>query len=193
MLGVPGESRLLGHGMSTCATCDGFFFRDQDIAVVGGGDSALEEALFLTRFASSVTLIHRRKELRASKIMQDRAFANDKIVFRWDTTVNEVLGDTKVSGLSLHKTVTGENDELALSGVFVAIGHVPNSGIFAGQLDVDEAGYIRTTTGSRTNVEGVFVCGDVQDHVYRQAVTAAGSGCMAAIDAERWLEAEGQA
>jgi thioredoxin reductase (NADPH) len=193
MLGVPGESRLLGHGMSTCATCDGFFFRDQDIAVVGGGDSALEEALFLTRFASSVTVIHRRKELRASKIMQDRAFANDKIVFRWDTTVNEVLGDTKVSGLSLHNTLTGEDEELSLSGVFVAIGHVPNSGIFAGQLDVDEAGYIRTTAGSRTNVEGVFVCGDVQDHIYRQAVTAAGSGCMAAIDAERWLEAQGHA
>ncbi len=191
MLGVPGESRLLGHGVSTCATCDGFFFREQDIAVIGGGDSALEEALFLTRFADTVTVIHRRKELRASKIMQDRAFANDKIVFRWDTTVNEVLGDGKVSGLSLHNTVTGEDDELSLSGVFVAIGHVPNSGIFAGQLDVDEAGYIRTTTGSRTNIEGVFVCGDVQDHVYRQAVTAAGSGCMAAIDAERWLEAEG--
>ncbi len=193
MLDVPGESRLLGHGLSTCATCDGFFFRGQEIAVIGGGDSALEEALFLTRFADTVTVIHRRKELRASKIMQDRAFANDKIVFRWDTTVNEVLGDGKVSGLSLHNTVTGEDDELSLSGVFVAIGHVPNSGIFAGQLDVDEAGYIRTTSGSRTNIEGVFVCGDVQDHVYRQAVTAAGSGCMAAIDAERWLDAVGHA
>jgi thioredoxin reductase (NADPH) len=191
MLDVPGESRLLGHGVSTCATCDGFFFREQDIAVVGGGDSAIEEALFLTRFARSVTLIHRRKELRASKIMQDRAFANDKIVFRWDSTVNEVLGDGKVSGLSLHNVVTGQDSEVPLSGVFVAIGHIPNSGIFAGQLDVDEAGYIRTTTGSRTNVDGVFVCGDVQDHVYRQAVTAAGSGCMAAIDTERWLEAEG--
>jgi thioredoxin reductase (NADPH) len=191
MLNVPGESRLLGHGLSTCATCDGFFFRDQDIAVVGGGDSALEEAIFLTRFARTVTLIHRRKELRASKIMQDRAFANEKIVFRWDTVVHEVLGDTKVSALAVRNTVTGEEDEIPLSGVFVAIGHVPNSGIFAGQLDVDEAGYIRTTTGSRTNVEGVFVCGDVQDHVYRQAITAAGSGCMAAIDAERWLEAEG--
>ncbi len=140
MLDVPGESRLLGHGLSTCATCDGFFFRDQDIAVVGGGDSALEEALFLTRFASSVTLVHRRKELRASKIMQDRAFANDKIVFRWDTVVTEVLGDTKVSAVALRNTVTGEEDELALSGVFVAIGHVPNSGLFTGQLDVDEAG-----------------------------------------------------
>jgi thioredoxin reductase (NADPH) len=193
MLDVPGETRLLGHGLSTCATCDGFFFREQDIAVVGGGDSALEEALFLTRFARQVTLVHRRKELRASKIMQDRAFANKKIVFRWDTVVNEVLGDTKVSGLSVRHAVTGEEDELPLSGVFVAIGHVPNSGIFAGQLDVDEAGYIRTTEGSRTNVDGVFVCGDVQDHVYRQAITAAGSGCMAAIDAERWLEAGGHA
>ncbi len=191
MLDVPGETRLLGHGVSTCATCDGFFFREQHIAVVGGGDSAIEEALFLTRFAHTVTIIHRRKELRASKIMQDRAFANDKIVFRWDTTVNEVLGDGKVSGLSLHNVVTGQDDDLALSGVFVAIGHVPNSGIFGGQLDVDEAGYIRTTSGSRTNIDGVFVCGDVQDHVYRQAVTAAGSGCMAAIDAERWLEAQG--
>ncbi|HVC72049.1 MAG TPA: thioredoxin-disulfide reductase [Acidimicrobiales bacterium] len=189
MLDVPGESRLLGHGLSTCATCDGFFFREQDIAVIGGGDSAIEEAVFLTRFARSVTLIHRRKELRASKIMQDRAFANEKIVFRWDTVVNEVLGDAKVSGLSVRNTVTGEEEHLPLSGVFVAIGHVPNSGVFAGQLDVDEAGYIRTTEGSRTNVEGVFVCGDVQDHVYRQAITAAGSGCMAAIDAERWLEA----
>jgi thioredoxin reductase (NADPH) len=193
MLNVPGESRLLGHGVSTCATCDGFFFREKDIAVIGGGDSALEEALFLTRFARTVTLVHRRKELRASKIMQDRAFANDKIVFRWDTTVNEVLGDGKVAALSVRNALTGEDDELAVSGVFVAIGHVPNSGVFAGQLDVDEAGYIRTTTGSRTNVEGVFVCGDVQDHVYRQAVTAAGSGCMAAIDAERWLEAQDHA
>jgi len=191
MLDVPGESRLLGHGLSTCATCDGFFFRDQDIAVVGGGDSALEEAIFLTRFARTVTLIHRRKELRASKIMQDRAFANEKIVFRWDTVVDEVVGDTKLTGLAVHNTVTGEAEELPVTGAFVAIGHVPNSALFAGQLDVDEAGYIRTTEGSRTNVEGVFVCGDVQDHVYRQAVTAAGSGCMAAIDAERWLEAEG--
>ena len=192
MLGVPGESRLLGHGVSTCATCDGFFFREKDIAVVGGGDSALEEALFLTRFARSVTVVHRRKELRASKIMQDRAFAHDKIVFRWDTTVSEVLGNGTVSGLSVRNAVTGEEDELAVSGVFVAIGHVPNSAIFAGQLDTDDAGYIRTTTGSQTNVDGVFVCGDVQDHVYRQAVTAAGSGCMAAIDAERWLEAQGR-
>jgi thioredoxin reductase (NADPH) len=190
MLGVPGEARLLGHGVSTCATCDGFFFREQDIAVVGGGDSALEEALFLTRFARTVTVVHRRKELRASKIMQDRAFANDKIAFRWDSVVDDVLGDGKVSAVSLRNTVTGEVDQMSVSGVFVAIGHVPNSAVFAGQLDVDDAGYIRTTTGSRTNVEGVFVCGDVQDHIYRQAVTAAGSGCMAAIDAERWLEAQ---
>ncbi|HUA95117.1 MAG TPA: FAD-dependent oxidoreductase, partial [Acidimicrobiales bacterium] len=165
--------------------------RDQDIAVVGGGDSALEEALFLTRFARTVTLVHRRKELRASKIMQDRAFANHKIVFRWDTVVTEVVGDTKVSGVAVRNVVSGAQEVLPVTGVFVAIGHVPNSGIFAGQLDVDEAGYIRTTSGSRTNVEGVFVCGDVQDHFYRQAVTAAGSGCMAAIDAERWLEARG--
>jgi thioredoxin reductase (NADPH) len=193
LLGVPGESRLMGYGVSTCATCDGFFHRDSDIAVVGGGDSAIEEALFLTRFARTVTLIHRRKELRASKIMQDRAFANGKIVFRWDTTVSEVLGDNKLRALALRNVVTGAEDELPVTGLFVAIGHEPNSGIFAGQLDVDEAGYIRTVGGSGTNVDGVFVCGDVQDHVYRQAVTAAGSGCMAAIDAERWLDAQDQA
>ena len=193
MLDVPGESRLMGYGVSTCATCDGFFHRDQNIAVVGGGDSAIEEALFLTRFARTVTVIHRRKELRASKIMQDRAFANDKIVFRWDTVVSEVLGDSKVRALALRNVVTGSEEELELSGVFVAIGHVPNSTVFSGQLEVDEAGYIRTRDGSRTNIEGVFVCGDVQDHVYRQAVTAAGSGCMAAIDAERWLEGQERA
>jgi thioredoxin reductase (NADPH) len=193
MLGVPGEARLLGHGVSTCATCDGFFFRNQKIAVVGGGDSALEEASFLTRFGESVTVIHRRKELRASKIMQDRAFANDKIDFRWDTVVNEVLGDGKVSGVNLTNTVTGEQSTLDASGVFVAIGHVPNTTVFAGQLEMDENGYITTTDGTRTNVDGVFACGDVQDHIYRQAVTAAGSGCMAAIDAERWLEAQSEA
>ena len=190
MLNVPGEAELLGHGVSTCATCDGFFFRDQKIVVVGGGDSALEEASFLTRFGESVTLVHRRKELRASKIMQDRAFANDKIDFRWDSVVTEVLGDGKVSGVALTNTVSGETDVLEASGVFVAIGHVPNTAVFAGELDMDENGYIRTHDGTRTSVDGVFACGDVQDHVYRQAITSAGSGCMAAIDAERWLEAQ---
>ncbi|HUY21333.1 MAG TPA: thioredoxin-disulfide reductase [Acidimicrobiales bacterium] len=193
MLGVPGEARLLGHGVSTCATCDGFFFRDRKIVVVGGGDSALEEALFLTRFGESVTLVHRRKELRASKIMQDRAFANEKVEFRWDSVVTEVLGDGKVAGVGLRNVVTGEDSVLDADGVFVAIGHAPNTAVFAGQLDMDEAGYIKTHDGTRTNVDGVFACGDVQDHVYRQAVTAAGSGCMAALDTERWLEARGQA
>jgi len=191
MLGVPGEARLLGHGLSTCATCDGFFFRDHDIAVVGGGDTAIEEALFLTRFGRSVTVVHRRKELRASKIMQDRAFANDKISFRWDTVVREILGDAKVSGLAVANVTTGEESVLEVSGVFVAIGHEPNTAVFAGQLDLADNGYIRTHDGTRTNVEGVFACGDVQDYTYRQAVTAAGSGCMAAIDVERWLEAQG--
>jgi thioredoxin reductase (NADPH) len=192
MLGVPGEDRLLGHGVSTCATCDGFFFRDQDIAVIGGGDSALEEAIFLTRFARSVTLVHRRRELRASKIMQDRAFANEKIRFRWDSTVVSVEGDGTVTGLVVRNVDSGEEDTLDVSGVFVAIGHRPNTDLFTGTLDMDEGGYIRTSSGSRTNVEGVFACGDVQDHVYRQAITSAGSGCMAAIDAERWLESRGR-
>jgi thioredoxin reductase (NADPH) len=191
MLGVPGEARLLGHGLSTCATCDGFFFRNQKIVVIGGGDSALEEASFLTRFGDSVTVVHRRKELRASKIMQDRAFANEKIDFRWDSVVTGVLGDAKVTGVALRNVVTDEEDTLDASGVFVAIGHVPNTGVFAGALDMDENGYIKTTDGTRTSVEGVFACGDVQDHVYRQAITAAGSGCMAAMDVERWLEAQG--
>jgi thioredoxin reductase (NADPH) len=193
MLNVPGEARLLGHGVSTCATCDGFFFRDKKIVVIGGGDSAVEEASFLTRFGDSVTVVHRRKELRASKIMQDRAFANDKIDFRWDTVVTEILGDGKVHGVALTNVVTGEESTLDADGVFVAIGHVPNTAVFAGSLDMDENGYIRTTDGTRTSVDGVFACGDVQDHVYRQAVTAAGSGCMAAIDAERWLESRGGA
>ncbi len=188
MLDLPNEERLLGYGVSTCATCDGFFFRERDIAVVGGGDSALEEALFLTRFADSVTIVHRRGELRASKVMQQRAFAHPKINFRWNTTVIDVLGDTKVTGVRLRDTVSEEESELELAGLFVAIGHQPNTSLFKGQLDMEDTGYLRTTDGTRTNVDGVFACGDVQDHRYRQAVTAAGSGCMAAIDVERWLE-----
>ena len=191
MLGLPEESRLLGHGVSTCATCDGFFFRDHDIAVVGGGDSAVEEALFLTKFARTVTLVHRREELRASKIMQDRAFANEKMRFAWNSTVTAIHGDTTVEGVTLTDTVTGEQRPLAVTGLFVAIGHRPNTDLFVGQLDLDENGYLVTHSGASTSVEGVFGCGDVQDHVYRQAITAAGSGCMAAIDAERWLEAQG--
>ncbi len=191
MLGVPGEERLLSHGVSTCATCDGFFFRGQDIAVVGGGDSAIEEALFLTRFANSLTLIHRRDQLRASKIMQDRAFANEKINIRWNSRVLEVLGDSKMHGLRVEDTVSGAREILPVSGLFVAIGHEPNSGIVKGQIEMDDTGYVKTFGGSLTSVAGVFACGDLQDHYYRQAVTAAGSGCMAAIDAERYLEARG--
>jgi thioredoxin reductase (NADPH) len=188
MLGLPSEERLLSRGLSTCATCDGFFFRGQDIAVIGGGDSALEEAMFLTKFGDTVTVIHRRKELRASKIMQDRAFKNPKIKFLWDTVVTDLVGDTKVEGLNLRNTVTGEESYLPVGGVFVAIGHVPNTDLFAGQLEMDENGYLVTHPGSTaTAIPGVFACGDVQDHTYRQAITAAGSGCMAAIDAERWL------
>jgi thioredoxin reductase (NADPH) len=187
-LGVPGEARLLGHGLSTCATCDGFFFRGHEIAVVGGGDSALEEALFLTRFASKVTVIHRRDQLRASRIMQQRALAHDKIEFRWNAVVEEVLGEDSVSGIALRDTVTDERSTLGVTGVFVAIGHEPNTSLVKGQLELDDGGYVVTTDGSRTSVEGVFAAGDVQDRVYRQAVTSAGSGCMAAIDAERWLE-----
>ena len=187
MLGLENEARLLGYGVSTCATCDGFFFRDKRIVVVGGGDSALEEALFLTKFGDSVTVVHRRKELRASKIMQDRAFKNDKITFRWDSVVTDVLGDERVAGIRVRDTNTGEESDIVADGVFVAIGHAPTTELFAGKLQIDEAGYIVTHEGTRTNVPGVFACGDVQDHVYRQAVTAAGSGCMAAIDAERYL------
>ena len=190
MLGLESERRLLGYGLSTCATCDGFFHRGSQIAVIGGGDSAVEEAIFLTRFAEKVTLVHRRDALRASKIMQDRAFKNDKIEFRWNSVVEEVLGDDKVAGLKLRDVTNDQTSTLDVTGVFVAIGHAPNTDVFQGQLEMDDNGYILTHEGTRTNVEGVFACGDVQDHVYRQAITAAGSGCMAAIDAERWLEAQ---
>ena len=188
MLNVPGEAKLLGHGVSTCATCDGFFFRNQPIAVVGGGDSALEEALFLAKFASSVTIVHRRDSLRASKIMQDRARANEKISFKWNSVVTEVLGDEKVRALTLKDTVTGETSELLVDGCFVAIGHLPNTDLFKEQLKLAETGYLVTHDGTHTNIPGVFACGDVQDSTYRQAITAAGSGCMAAIDVEHFLE-----
>ena len=189
MLNLPNEERLLGYGVSTCATCDGFFFRGMDIAVVGGGDSALEEALFLTKFADKVTLIHRRGELRASKVMQKRAMDHPKIEFLWHSTVVDVMGDTKVSGVRVRNLESGVETDMALSGLFVAIGHQPNTALFEGQLDMESTGYLRTVgTTTYTNVEGVFACGDVQDHRYRQAITAAGSGCMAAIDAERWIE-----
>ena len=194
MLGLPREGDLIGHGVSTCATCDGFFFRGHDIAVVGGGDSAVEEANFLSKFADSVTIIHRRDELRASKIMQDRARNNPKIRFLWNTVVEEIEGDTTVTGLKVRNVVTDEVSPLAVTGLFVAIGHKPNTDLFKGQLEMEESGYLVTGLGagaSSTNVEGVYACGDVQDHTYRQAVTAAGSGCMAALDAERWLEAQG--
>jgi thioredoxin reductase (NADPH) len=191
MLGLEEEQRLIGHGLSTCATCDGFFFRNQHIAVVGGGDSALEEAQFLTKFASKVTLIHRRDTLRASKIMQDRAIANEKIEFLWNAQVTKVLGQEKVEGVEVTDTVNGAVSTLPVTGVFVAIGHRPNTDLFKGVLDMADSGYLTTQPGSTyTNIPGVFACGDVQDHTYRQAITAAGSGCMAAIDCERWLEAQ---
>jgi thioredoxin reductase (NADPH) len=190
LLGLPSERALMGHGVSTCATCDGFFFRGRPIAVVGGGDSAVEEAIFLTRFASTVTLIHRRDTLRASKIMQDKARANPKIQFEWNTEVVDVRDPAAgaLSSLRLRNLKTGAEKDLAVDGLFVAIGHTPNTKLFVGQLDMDESGYLVTRGGSRTNVPGVFACGDVQDRTYRQAITAAGSGCMAAIDAERYLE-----
>ena len=191
MLGLPSEARLLGHGVSTCATCDGFFFREKDIAVVGGGDSAIEEALFLTKFASRVTVIHRRAELRASKIMQDRAFANPKIDFKWNSIVTDVGGDGTVEVVHLRDTLTDDPSKLDVGGLFVAIGHDPNTKLFEGQVDLDENGYVVLPRpgSTSTSVEGVFAAGDVADHVFRQAVTAAGTGCMAAIEAERWIEA----
>jgi len=191
MLGLEAEERLIGHGLSTCATCDGFFFRGHQIAVVGGGDSAIEEATFLTKFAEKVTIIHRRDEFRASKIMQERALANPKIEILWNHTVTDIHGDATLTGIEVTNTVDGSVSTLPVTGLFIAIGHRPNTDLFAGVLDMDETGYLVTEPGStRTNIEGVFACGDVQDHTYRQAITAAGSGCMAAIDAERWLEAQ---
>jgi len=189
MLGLEAESRLLGHGLSTCATCDGFFFRGHEIAVVGGGDSAVEEASFLTKFATKVTMLVRRDELRASKIMQARAFSNPKIDIVWNTVVDDLLGDDKLEGAVVRNVQTGTTTTLPVTGLFVAIGHRPNTDLFKGSLEMDENGYLLTQEGSSyTNIEGVFACGDVQDHTYRQAITAAGSGCMAAIDCERWLE-----
>ena len=187
-LGVDGEDRLSGHGVSWCATCDGFFFREQNIVVVGGGDSALEEATFLTRFAGKVTLVHRRDELRASKIMQDRAFANDKIDFAWNSEVAEIIGDDKLEALTLRDTVTGETRRLDATGLFIAIGHDPRSELLTGQVDLDDEGYVLVRPGSTaTNLPGVFAAGDLVDHTYRQAITAAGTGCSAALDAERFL------
>ncbi|MDG1846244.1 MAG: thioredoxin-disulfide reductase [Acidimicrobiales bacterium] len=191
MLELPNEFDLIGHGVSTCATCDGFFFRDQNIGVVGGGDSAIEEAMFLSRFASKVTIIHRRDSLRASKIMQDRAFTNPKIEFLWDHEVIAYLGETKLEGISVEHVVSKEKRDLDLTGLFIAIGHKPNTDIFLNQIDLLDNGYISTKAGSSlTNISGVFACGDVQDFTYRQAITAAGSGCMAALDTERWLEGQ---
>jgi thioredoxin reductase (NADPH) len=189
MLGLEAEERLIGRGLSTCATCDGFFFRGKEIAVVGGGDSAIEEASFLTKFASKVTLIHRRDSFRASKIMQDRALSNPKIEMLWNTAVTDIVGKDQLESISLKNTVTGEESSMNVAGLFIAIGHRPNTDVFKGVIDMEDSGYLITRPDSTyTNIEGVFACGDVKDHVYRQAITAAGSGCMAAIDTERWLE-----
>ena len=186
-LGLPGEERLRGFGVSSCATCDGFFFRDREMVVVGGGDSAMEEALYLARIGSKVTIVHRRDHFRASKIMSDRALANERIAVRWNAVVEDVVGDRNVEAVRVRDVVSGETEDIPAAAMFVAIGHIPNTALFEGQIELDRDGYV-VTDGTRTSVEGVFACGDVQDRVYRQAITAAGSGCMAAIDAERWLE-----
>lgn len=194
LLGLPSEQQYMGRGVSTCATCDGYFFKDKEVAVVGGGDSALDEALYLSKLCSKVTVIHRREKLRASKIMAERAQKNSRITFQWNAVVEEVLGkeDHGVRGVRLKRTDTGERSELKVDGLFIAIGHSPNTGLFRGQLAMDEVGYLRVTQGTMTNVPGVFAAGDAVDQVYRQAVTAAGMGCMAAMDAERWLERQGE-
>jgi thioredoxin reductase (NADPH) len=192
-LGLPGEKRLAGHGVSWCATCDGFFFRGQEIAVVGGGDSAMEEATFLTRFAEKVHLVHRRDSFRASKIMQERALGHDKIQVHWNTVVEDVLGEDKVTGLAVRSTLSGDGSVLPVTGLFVAIGHDPRSELVRGQVTLDDEGYVVVDAPStRTNLDGVFACGDLVDHTYRQAITAAGTGCQAALDAERWLADHGE-